>query len=101
MKKPILLIVFFLQIVMYSQSDAAKYLDAIYHEEDVPDYVLPELLISFKGKKMESKEDWEKLRRPELIKFFEEHLYGKVPVPSDPVIKNFMLISESFLLISI
>ena len=52
----VVLVLFFQQFSMYSQSDAAKYLDAIYQEKDVPEYVLPELLTSFNGQKIDSKE---------------------------------------------
>ncbi|MFT7163065.1 MAG: hypothetical protein ACI9GZ_004265, partial [Bacteroidia bacterium] len=34
-----------------AQDDSAKFLDAIYKEENVPPYKLPELLKSFDGKK--------------------------------------------------
>jgi pimeloyl-ACP methyl ester carboxylesterase len=88
------LVLFFQQFSMYSQSDAAKYLDAIYQEKDVPEYVLPELLTSFNGQKIDSKEVWENVRRPELMKFFGENIYGKVPVPSDPIVTKSEVISE-------
>ena len=90
----VVLVLFFQQFSMYSQSDAAKYLDAIYQEKDVPEYVLPELLTSFNGQKIDSKEVWENVRRPELMKFFGENIYGKVPIPSDPIVTKSEVISE-------
>ena len=40
---------------------------------------LPEILISTKGKKIKSVEEWEQIRRPEIVELFEELMYGKVP----------------------
>lgn len=50
-----------------------------YDEAKVPDYVLPEVLLSSSGKKIENKKDWEKIRRPELLKIFSEEMYGTTP----------------------
>ncbi|MFT7033480.1 MAG: hypothetical protein ACJA2S_001988 [Cyclobacteriaceae bacterium] len=77
-----------------AQDDSAKFLDAIYKEENVPPYKLPELLKSFDGKKIKSLADWESIRRPELMEFFAKNMYGKVPVPSDPIVRTFEVISE-------
>ncbi|MFY0653176.1 MAG: hypothetical protein JXQ96_14135 [Cyclobacteriaceae bacterium] len=81
--------------VSVSQDDSAKYLDAIYKEEDVPQYRLPELMKSFDGKKTKSIEQWEQLRRPEIMEFFAKEMYGKVPVPVDPIVQTFEVISEN------
>ncbi len=40
---------------------------------------LPALLIAKDGQKIDSKEDWEKIRRPELLKIFKEEMFGNVP----------------------
>jgi len=48
-------------------------------EAMVPEYKLPELLVSKKGKKINTVKKWEKIRRPEILKLFEEEMYGKVP----------------------
>jgi hypothetical protein len=71
-----------------------KYKEAIYMESDVPEYELPDVLRTFDNKKIKSSTEWETVRRPEVMKFFEENLYGKVPKPVDPVIKTFELVSE-------
>ena len=71
-----------------------KYKGGIYKEEDVPEYVLPDIFTGFDGQKITSVEQWEDYRRPEIIDFFARNMYGKVPVPSDPIIKSFDLISE-------
>lgn len=45
----------------------------------VPDYELPELLISQKGRKIKLVKKWEKVRRPEIYKLFENEMFGKIP----------------------
>ena len=46
----------------------------LYDEERVPAYTLPDLLAGVKTAK-----EWERKRRPELVKLFEEEMYGSVP----------------------
>jgi hypothetical protein len=77
-----------------AQLHEGKYKGAIYLEADVPEYTLPDVLISFDGKKISSVEQWEKTRRPEIIKFFEQNIYGAVPTPSIPIQKSFQMKSE-------
>jgi hypothetical protein len=50
-----------------------------YDEAKVPEYKLPEMLISNNGEKIQTSEDWVNIRRPEIIKLFEEYMYGRVP----------------------
>jgi len=50
-----------------------------YDEAKVPEYKLPELLISNNGKKIQTPEDWVNIRRPEIVKLFEEYVYGRFP----------------------
>ena len=40
---------------------------------------LPDPLVLFNGKKVATKEQWEKERRPELKKLFEHYMYGAAP----------------------
>ncbi|MDD4920728.1 MAG: acetylxylan esterase [Bacteroidales bacterium] len=40
----------------------------------------PDPLITFDGKKVENARMWNKIRRPELVRVFEEELYGCIPV---------------------
>jgi hypothetical protein len=44
-----------------------------------PQAELPNPLIALSGKKVESKEEWEKTRRPELQQLFQHYMYGKLP----------------------
>ncbi len=53
--------------------------EANYDESAVPDYVLPELLVNEDGSKVKTKDDWEKIRRPELLGLFQQNVYGRVP----------------------
>ena len=46
----------------------------LYDEEKVPSYTLPDLLAGTRSVK-----EWEKKRRPELVKLFEEEMFGSVP----------------------
>lgn len=53
--------------------------DPNYDESKVPDYVLPELLVTSQGKTITSAQQWEKVRRPELLALFASQMYGRTP----------------------
>ncbi|MDF1574895.1 MAG: acetylxylan esterase [Bacteroidales bacterium] len=48
-------------------------------EQDLLVAPLPEILISRSGLSIESPEQWETLRRPEILDLFRDHVYGRVP----------------------
>lgn len=50
-----------------------------YDESKVPSFEVPDPLTTFKGKKIKSVKKWEKARRAELLHFFENNVYGKIP----------------------
>lgn len=50
-----------------------------YDESKVPEFKLPDPLTTFKGKRIRSAKQWENKRRPELLTFFTENIYGEVP----------------------
>lgn len=50
-----------------------------YDESTVPSFEVPDPLTTFKGKKINSVKKWEKVRRPELLHFFENNVYGNIP----------------------
>ena len=54
-------------------------------EEAVPPYSLPEALTFRNGKRVTSPQDWPR-RRAELVRLFEEHVYGRIPdgLPRQP-----------------
>lgn len=54
-------------------------------ESKVRPYTLPEILKTTQGKVITTAEDWENIRRPEIIKLFEDHVYGQVPQDFDKI----------------
>ncbi len=50
-----------------------------YDEEKVPDYTLPDPLVANNGTRIQSAAQWTDSRRGELLKLFEEHVYGRRP----------------------
>lgn len=48
-------------------------------------YQLPEVLTAQSGKKINTAKDWEKIRRPEILKLFEDHVQGKTPAKKIPL----------------
>ena len=98
MKRNLYLIAFVACLCVFNLANAqlykGKYKEAIYKECDVPEYVLPDILLGFDEKLITTVDEWEKRRRPEVINFFSENIYGVVPTPSDPIIKTYKIISE-------
>lgn len=56
-----------------------------YDESKVGAYSLPQLLATKDGKKITTVKQWEKSRRPEILKLFEDHVYGQVPKDFDSI----------------
>jgi hypothetical protein len=50
-----------------------------YDESRVPDFTLPDLLLSDSKTKITNTEAWEKVRRPEILQLFQSEVYGKIP----------------------
>jgi len=63
-----------------------------YFEEKVPEYVLPDVLATQKGKMVKNAGMWEKTRREEVLEMFRENVYGRVP--STPYSKSFKVVNE-------
>ncbi len=53
--------------------------DAIYDESQVPQYTLPDPLIAEDGTEIATAQQWEQIRRPELLRLFEQHVFGLMP----------------------
>ena len=53
--------------------------DLCYDLNKIPDYTLPDPLILPNGTKIKSAEEWENVRRQELINLFSHNLYGYIP----------------------
>ena len=72
----------FLSIPSFSQDrDVIAGIPVNYDESKVGDYKasLPDVLTLNNGKKVTSARQWEKKRRPEILRLFEEQQYGKWP----------------------
>ena len=50
-----------------------------YDEAKVPTYTLPDPLVMADGRKVTDAEMWRRERRPELLRLFETHVYGRSP----------------------
>lgn len=50
-----------------------------YEEEFAGNYTLPDVLLLQNGQKVNDAKAWSEKRRPELVKLFEEHQFGKIP----------------------
>lgn len=53
--------------------------EANYNEAKVPDYTLPDPLVMSDGTPVRDAKTWNERRRPEVLKLFQEHVYGKAP----------------------
>ncbi len=56
-----------------------------YDESKVPQYILPDVLKTTNNVVIKNKADWEKFRRPEIIKLFENNIYGQMPELYDSI----------------
>ncbi len=53
--------------------------EANFDEARVPEYTLPDPFVMEDGTKVATPEMWRERRRPEVLRLFEEHVYGKTP----------------------
>ena len=59
---------------------------ANYDENEVPTVTLPDPLIHTDGTRVDTQDDWQNKRRAEILSFFENSVYGKIPDPPKQVI---------------
>jgi hypothetical protein len=52
-----------------------------YDEQQVPEYSLPDPLIDDAGRPVKTPQEWQMRRRPEILRLFETHVYGRAPQP--------------------
>lgn len=64
-----------------------------YDENKVPQFVLPNVLETFNGKEVKTVKDWEDERRPELLDFFTQNVYGEIP--GELAITSFEIVEQS------
>lgn len=50
-----------------------------YDESRVPEFTLPDPLVTLSGEPVTTVEQWNETRRPEILRLFEEHVFGKLP----------------------
>jgi hypothetical protein len=65
--------------------------EANYEESKVPQYTLPDPLVGSDGTRVADSDAWRHKRRPEILKLFEEHMFGKAP--GKPEMMTFMTTS--------
>lgn len=95
-----LIMVFLITIadITIAQTYEGKFREANYNESKVPEYTLPDVFTSFDGKKIKTQQEWEEARRPEIIHFFEQNIYGEVPAPASTIKKSFVFIAKETIL---
>lgn len=83
MKAKVLSLVFILIAATFPYKATAQKYKANYDEAKVPEYTLPEVLVSESGKKIKTVRQWERKRRPELLSLFEREMFGIMPERPD------------------
>ncbi|HEA21169.1 hypothetical protein LCGC14_0764470 [marine sediment metagenome] len=80
-------LVFFILFVKAQAQDYDKSEGPVinYEESKVPDYNLPKVLETLDGDIIRNKASWEKKRRPEILKLFEDNVYGQLPEAYDGI----------------
>jgi hypothetical protein len=66
---------------LFVATGTGKHATSNFDESKVGAYTLPDPLKLLNGERVTSAEMWNRLRRPELIRLFEENMYGRVPNP--------------------
>ncbi|WP_162052147.1 glucuronyl esterase domain-containing protein [Pontibacter pamirensis] len=70
----------FAVLILYTKAQAQNY-----DESKVPAYTLPEVLKTADGTVVDNKAAWEKKRRPEVLRLFENNVYGQMPQEYDSI----------------
>lgn len=70
-------------VVLFSISAFAQPEGFNYDEDKVPTFDLPDPLTLASGEKVVDAKTWREKRRPEILKLFEEQVYGRSPRPRD------------------
>lgn len=68
----------FLTLIVSNQIMGQKH-DVILDERNVPEYTLPDPLVLSNGQAVKDAITWQQDRRPEILRLFEDQVYGKVP----------------------
>ena len=70
----ILVLLGFTSVIAQGQKFVANY-----DESKIPAHTLPDPLITQSGDAVTSADQWNNVRRPELLKLFQQHVYGRGP----------------------
>ena len=70
---------FVLSVATVSLVIAAEPREVNYDEAQVPKFELAHPLVMLNGDQVENPQTWFQKRRPEIMRLFEEHVYGRVP----------------------
>lgn len=84
-------------LLLFTLTTAAQPAGINYDESKVPAYTLPELLVTSSGETVDDAEKWESVRRPEILRLFEEHVYGKMPGRPDDLSFEVLSVDENAL----
>ena len=82
MKASLFAYFFFISIISVNAQD---HKESNYDESKVPQYTLPDPLLTEVGKKISNKNQWEKTRRAEVLRLFEDNIYGQMPKDYDSI----------------
>ena len=69
-----------------AMNDAEAQNNANYDESKVGHFTLPDPLKLENGQPVRDAETWQKKRRPELVRLFETHVYGKAPAKPESLV---------------
>ena len=86
--KNILSVMFFIPVVclcFYPVTLWAQQSETNYDESKVPEYTLPDPLVSTDGTRVTDAATWVEKRRPEILQLFNEQMYGKAPCQAEKV----------------
>ena len=68
----------FLTLLLYF-SMSVSFAQTNYDENQVPQFIIPDPLTTFEGKSIHTAQDWIDTRKPELLRFFTDQVYGEIP----------------------
>ena len=68
-----------LSAATFSIAAFAQPAGANYDESKAGSYTLPDPLVLSSGERVKDTATWEKRRRPEILRLFEQHVYGRSP----------------------
>lgn len=81
----LLLVVIILVAGRYRAACGQERRQVNYDESNVPEYTLPALFTASGGDPVHTVKAWEYRRREEIVRLFEEHVYGSVPDQFDSI----------------